>query len=135
MRILQLFVFFSPDGGATVDLLYKLSRALAQRGHEVEIYTSDFKLDRRYIDSLPEVKVRPFRCLFSAGQLYLAPGLVGEVKRHIKDFDIVRESGGRYRAVTRDLAGIEADASIQVEFRRKPGKLPPIINGIEIRAE
>ena len=51
----------------------------------------------------------------------------------IKDLDIVREAGGRYRAVTREVNRIEADASIQVEFRPKPGKLLPIISGIEIR--
>ena len=89
MKILHLFDFFSPHGGATVDLLYKLSRALAQKGHEVEIFTSDFKLDRQYIGSLPEVKVHSFHCASSAAQFYLAPGLVGEVKRRLKDFDIV----------------------------------------------
>ncbi len=89
MRILQLFDFFSPHGGATVDLLYKLSRALAEKGHQVEIYTSDFKLDRQYIDSLPGVKVRPFHCASSVAQFYFAPGLVGEVKRNLRDFDIV----------------------------------------------
>ena len=54
MKILHIFDFFSPHGGGTVDLLYKLSRALAQREHEVAIYTSDFKLDQEYIDSLRE---------------------------------------------------------------------------------
>ncbi len=125
MRILQLFVFFSPDGGATVDLLYKLSRALAQKGHEVEIYTSDFKLDRQYIDSLPGVKVRPFRCLLSAGQLYLAPGLVGEIKRHIKDFDVVHLHSFRsfQNAVVRHYAkkyGVPYVLDTHGDLPRKP---------------
>ena len=89
MKILQLFDFFSPYGGGTVDLLYKLSRVLAQRGHEVVIYTSDFKLDRECIDSLPEVKVYPFRCLSSLAGFYLMPGIVGEAKKRLKDFDVI----------------------------------------------
>jgi len=55
-------------------------------------------------------------------------------KRVIENFDIARESGGRYRAVTREVTPIQAEASISVEFHPKTGKLPPIINGIEIRA-
>lgn len=39
MKILQAFDSFSlSHGGGTVDLVYKLSRALAQRGHGVAIY-------------------------------------------------------------------------------------------------
>ncbi|MFC1908809.1 glycosyltransferase [Chloroflexota bacterium] len=89
MKILQVFDFFSPHGGGTVDLLYKLSRSLAQRGHEVTVFTSDFKLDRDYIDSLPEVNVYPFHCLSSIAEFYLTPGMVGEVRRRLKDFDII----------------------------------------------
>lgn len=89
MKILQLFDFFSPHGGGTVNLLYKLSQALAQRGHEVVIYTSDFKLDQEYIDSLREVKVYPFHCLSSLAEFYLTPGMVGEARKRLKDFDII----------------------------------------------
>ncbi|MCK4698087.1 MAG: glycosyltransferase, partial [Dehalococcoidia bacterium] len=81
MRILHVFDFFSPHGGGTVDVLYKLSKALAQRGHEVTIYTSDYKLDQEYVTSLPEVNVRPFRCWSSLANFYLIPGMVMETKR------------------------------------------------------
>jgi len=89
MKILQLFDFFSPHGGGTVDLLYKLSRALAQRGHEVVIYTSDFKLDQAYIDSLPEVRVYPFHCVSRLAEFYLVPGMVSEIRERLEDFDII----------------------------------------------
>jgi len=56
-------------------------------------------------------------------------------KRVVEDFDIVRETGGRYRAVTREVRGIEADASLRVAFQPKTGKLPPMVNGIEIHAD
>jgi len=89
MKILQLFDFFSPHGGGTVDLLRKLSQALARRGHEAVIYTSDFKLDREYIASLPEVQVYPFHCVSSLAEFYLTPSIVGEVRKRLKDFDII----------------------------------------------
>jgi len=89
MKILQVFDLFSPYGGGTVDLLYKLSKALAQKGHEVVIYTSDFKLDQEYIQSLLEVKVYPFRCLSSLAEFYFMPSMIKGVKEQLRDFDIV----------------------------------------------
>ena len=90
MKILHLFDFFSPaGGGGTVSLLYKVTQALAQRGHEVSIYTSDFELDRNYIDSLPGVRIKLFHCISGAGQFYLTPSLNREIKNHLKEFDVV----------------------------------------------
>jgi hypothetical protein len=56
-------------------------------------------------------------------------------RRAIGDLDVVREAGGRYRAVSREVSGIEADASIRLEFQPKAGTLPPILNGIELLAD
>jgi len=95
MKILHVFDFFSPHGGGTVDVVYKLSQALAKRRHEVTIYTSDFKLDREYINSLPEVNVRPFRCISSLAGFYLIPGTVMETKRHLRDFDVIHLHSAR----------------------------------------
>ena len=89
MKILHVFDFFSPHGGGTVEVIYRLSRAQAQRGHEVTIYTSDFKLDRDYIDSLPEVKIYPFHCISSLGLFYITPSLVRAAREHLKDFDVI----------------------------------------------
>ena len=90
MKILQAVDSFSvPHGGGTVDLIYKLSRALADRRHEVAIYTSDFELDRVYIDSLQEVKVYPFHSWLNLPRMYFVPGMIGEVRRQLKDFDII----------------------------------------------
>ncbi len=90
MKILQVFAFFSlPHGGGTVDLVYKLSTALVGRGHEVAIYTGDFELDQEYIDSLTEVKVYPFHSWLNLAGVHLIPSMVTEVKRKLKDFDII----------------------------------------------
>ncbi len=90
MKILQAFDLFSPlYGGGTVALVYQLSKALSQRGHEVAIYTSDFKLDQDYIDSLQGVRVYPLHCWLNLPGLHLIPGMIGEARRRLKDFDIV----------------------------------------------
>ena len=90
MKVLHVFDLFSlAHGGGSVDVLYRLSRALVQRGHEVVIYTTDFELDQGYIDSLPEVKVYPFHSWSSLAEFYFTPGMIGEVKRKLKDFDVV----------------------------------------------
>ena len=90
MRILQIFNFFSlPHGGGTVAVIYQLSRALTQRGHEVTIYTSDFELDQDYINSLLGIRVHPFHCWLNLLGLYIIPDMVKEAKRKLKDFDII----------------------------------------------
>jgi glycosyltransferase involved in cell wall biosynthesis len=89
MKILHIFDFFSPHGGGTVDVIYKLARAQAQMGHEVTIYTSDFKLDKDYVASLPEVKIYPFHCISSLGLFYVMPSLVRAARGNLKDFDII----------------------------------------------
>jgi len=89
MKILHLFDFFSPHGGGTVALLYVISQAQAQKGHEVTIYTSDFKLDREYIASLADVEVYPFHCVSSLAGFYLMPSMICEVKKKLRDFDII----------------------------------------------
>ena len=85
MKILQ--GFFSPHGGGTVDLMYKLSRALAQRGHGVAIYTGDFELDQEYIDSLPDVKVHLFHSWLNLSRVHLMPSIVMEVQRKLKEVE------------------------------------------------
>lgn len=93
MRILQVIEFFSPlHGGGSVEIAYQLSRVLAQRGHTVTIYTTNFELDEKYIDSLEGVKVYPFRSI-RLGRLgfgfYFAPGMIHKLRKQIKSFDII----------------------------------------------
>lgn len=90
MKILHVFDFFSPHGGGTVSVLNKLTRAMVQRGHQVAIYTSDFKLDEDYIASLPEVKIYPFHCVSSLGLFYITPSLVQAARENLRDFDIIQ---------------------------------------------
>ena len=89
MKILHVFDFFSPQGGGSVDVIFKLTRAQVQRGHEVVLFTSDYKLDRAYIDSLPGVKGRVLHCVSGAGAFYIIPGMVTSVRNQLRNFDIV----------------------------------------------
>jgi glycosyltransferase involved in cell wall biosynthesis len=89
MKILHTFDFFSPRGGGTVDVLYKLSRAQARRGHQVTIYASDYALNQEYVASLPEVKIQLFPCASSLGAFYITPNLIGASRNNLKNFDVV----------------------------------------------
>ncbi len=91
MRILQVVSFFSPTrGGGVIAVVYQLAKALRQRGHDVTIYTSDFELDREYIDSLDGVKVHPFHHYLSLnGRPLLTPGVLNGARRELKTFDII----------------------------------------------
>ena len=91
MRILHIFNFLSPNANGTITLIRQLSLALAKRGHEVGIFTSDFELSKEYIDSLKPVRIyaHPSWLNLPGLYLYLSPGMISETKRIIKDFDIV----------------------------------------------
>lgn len=77
MKILQVFDFFSlPHGGGTVDIIIKLSKALADRGHEVAICTGDFEVDHTMGIGLPlDVHVEFQRSEFNRFGIYYMPNL------------------------------------------------------------
>jgi len=89
MKILQVFDIFSSQANGTVRLLHQLSEALMKRGHEVIIYTSDYKSDQKFLNSLPGVKVHPFHSWLNLPGIHLMPGMITETKRRLKDFDII----------------------------------------------
>ena len=89
MKILQVTQFFSPVHGGSVEVPYHFSKELAKRGHEVAVYTSDFKLSHDYIDSIPEVRVHYFKTWSSRANLDVTPGIVKEARREIRHFDII----------------------------------------------
>lgn len=89
MKILHVTPFFSPVHGGSAEVPYQLSKELAKRGHEVAIYTSDFKLDQDYINSIPKVKVHAFKTWSSLANLYVTPGMVKETKGRIRHFDVI----------------------------------------------
>ena len=90
MKILHVFDFFSPvHGGGTVDLLYRVALSQSRRGHEVVIYTSDFELDRDFINSVLGVAVHPFPSWLRIGVTRVTPGIIPAARKNLKDFDII----------------------------------------------
>jgi len=90
MKILQVINFLSPlHGGGSIEVAYQLSRTLAQRGNDVVVYTSDFKLDQDYIDSLSGVKIYPFHSWSNLAKFHLTPGVIRTSKTELRNFDII----------------------------------------------
>jgi len=87
MKILQAFDFLSlPHGGGTVDIVYRLSKALSARGHEVTICTGDHELDCKYLSGLGDVGVKMYRSYFNKHGIYLMPGLT---KLDVRNYDVI----------------------------------------------
>jgi glycosyltransferase involved in cell wall biosynthesis len=89
MNILQIIPFFTPARGGSVVAPYNLSKHLAKRGHEVTIITTDFELDKGYIQSLDGVRVVPFHCIANIGLMLISPKMKGLLKKEIKNFDVI----------------------------------------------
>lgn len=90
MRILQVIHFFSPlHGGGSINVVYHLSKHLVERGHEVTIYTTDFELDKEYIQSLDGVRVVPFHCIVDISKMLISPDMNKKLKVEIRNFDII----------------------------------------------
>ncbi len=89
MNILQVTAFYSPVMGGSAEIPYQISGELAKRGHQVTVYTSDYKMSRDYLDSLPDVDVHSFRTVSSAANFFITPGMAGSLKREITRFDVV----------------------------------------------
>ena len=89
MKILQVIPYFTPKRGGDVNVVYNLSKHLAERGHEVTIFTTDFEFDKGYIQSLDGVRVVPFHCIANIGMMLISPKMKKQLKKEIRDFDII----------------------------------------------
>jgi glycosyltransferase involved in cell wall biosynthesis len=90
VKILQVIDIFSPAAGGSADVAGRLAGALGRRGHEVTVYTTDFRLERGNLTSLPGVKVNAVHNYCSlGGKPLLMPGLPARAKRELRQFDII----------------------------------------------
>lgn len=92
MKILQVTNLFSPlYSGGFSGILYHLSKELTKRGHEVTIYTSDYKLDKEWAELLrqSEVEVFPFKTWLNLAGLHITPGIIGSAAEQVKHFDVI----------------------------------------------
>jgi len=89
MKILQVTNFFSPVHGGSAQVPYQLSKELTKRGHEVILYTSDFKLSQEYLIPVPEVKIHAFKTWLSLAGFQVTPGIIRKTKEEIRHLDII----------------------------------------------
>ena len=89
MKILQMFPFFSLSYyGGIFTVGYSLSKALAARGHDVVVYTTDLKFSHQLIDST-DIKVHPFPARLKLAGFLITPAMQREMRRNLREFDII----------------------------------------------
>lgn len=89
MKILKVTAFFSPLHGGSAEVPYQLAKALAKRGHQVTVYTGDYKLGLEYIHSSPEIEVHPFKTWLGMAKFYITPGIINKAREEIRRFNVV----------------------------------------------
>ena len=89
MKILQVIPFFSPLFGGSPVVPYNLSKALTKRGHNLTIFTSDYKVSQEWIDSSPNIEVFPFKMRMNLKELLITPSMWKFAKEGLKDFDVI----------------------------------------------
>lgn len=95
MKILQMFPFFSSSYyGGVFAVGYALSKALTVRGHDVVVYTTDFKFSHQLADST-EIKVCPFPIQLKLAGFLITPAIRGEMRRNLKEFNIIHSHNFR----------------------------------------
>ncbi|MCJ7634054.1 glycosyltransferase [Candidatus Bathyarchaeota archaeon] len=103
MRILQVISTFYPAMcfGGPQRGAYEISRALAERGHEVEVYTTNaydalrnFRLKQmqRVYEGF---RVTYFPNFLRFGKVYFSPGMIFALRKELPKFDIVHIHFGR----------------------------------------
>ncbi|MFC1918895.1 glycosyltransferase [Chloroflexota bacterium] len=89
MKILQVTNLFAPIHGGSAEVPYQLSRELARRGHELTIYTSDFRMSREYLDHLTEARIHAFKTRLNLAGLQITPAIVKKAKDDVRHSDII----------------------------------------------
>ena len=92
MKILEVTQVFSHEHFAvgSTEIVYQLSKALAERDHEVSLYTSDYRVDKKRIESLQklEVNVSNFKIWLNLAGLYITPFML-KIAAEVKHFDVI----------------------------------------------
>ncbi len=89
MKILQVNPFFSPVHGGSAQSSYEISKWLSQNGHNVTLYTSDFRLSREWVKTLHQVKVYPFKTQLYWASFFITLGILKKARNEIRQFDVV----------------------------------------------
>lgn len=100
MKILQVIPFFEPSYGGPVTSAYGLSEKLAEKGHDVYVYTTDIKKDNTHLEDFEKIKFNNGRikilyakCLNcwignNLGMIF-SREMRKNIKMNLRNFDIV----------------------------------------------
>jgi glycosyltransferase involved in cell wall biosynthesis len=92
MKILEVTHVFSSEHFAVggTEIVYHLSKELAKKGHDVSLYTSDYKPDKARIESLQQFKVDVFnfKIWLNLAGFYITPFMLKSAVE-VKHFDVI----------------------------------------------
>ncbi|MHA1583357.1 MAG: glycosyltransferase [Candidatus Baldrarchaeia archaeon] len=103
MKILHVIATFPPAyafGGPPV-VAFSICRKLAEMGHYVEVYTTnayDQKFNFRFRNMsvvIRDIKVTYFNNILRPNNLYIALGMISEMRKNLENFDVVHVHFGR----------------------------------------
>lgn len=89
MKILEVTNLFAPVHGGAAEAPFQLCKQLSKRGHDVTVYTSDYKLTSEYISQLPGVKVQAFGTWINFANLHVTPGIIPAARKEVRAFDVM----------------------------------------------
>ena len=98
MKILQVTPVFYPAVayGGIVGVVHEISKRLAERGHEVTIYTTDANKDSRIKDNfsnMDKVEIYYFKNISNSlawtHRLFISLSMILSIKKEIRNFDII----------------------------------------------
>lgn len=126
MRILQVVQFLTPVRGGSAIVPYQLSEELAKKGHDITVYTSDYKIagDYKFPNS---VKVFPLKTWLRWSEIYWTPGMIKRARQEISDVDIIHLHNyrtyqnlvvGRYAREYRIPYILQAHGSLTTYFQK-----------------
>lgn len=88
MKILQVAPYFYPYVGGQERYVKNLAMALAARGHEVKVFTSNYPKSKKY-EVIQGVEIRRFEILCRPFNNPISPTLFFNIIKYCKDFDII----------------------------------------------
>jgi glycosyltransferase involved in cell wall biosynthesis len=88
MRILHVIPFFTPEMGGSAQVAFQISSDLAARGHQVEVVTSDYGIEKSRFD-VRSFDVSYLHATISRWGFYVTPDLIPWAKEHVASFDVI----------------------------------------------
>ena len=91
MKILQVTPFLSPIPGGSALNPYQLSIELAKRGHEISVYTTNYRLSDEWLKTARELQIRvlPFRIWLNWFRFQVPPAILAYARKEVGTFDVI----------------------------------------------